>query len=355
MLRFLSWLALLAAPADAGLAAGEYPLDTLDFRIRDPFLYADRESRTYYLYASTGNTPQTAALGEGVVAYQSQDLVRWSEPQLVFRKPDGFWGGSEIWAPELHRFGRRFYLFVTFNGRHGGRGTQIFRAESPVGPFQQFSADARTPPEQTCLDGTPFVEADGSRWLVYCHEWVQIGDGAIRAVKMKEDWSAREGEPVELFRASQAPWVKPLGRTRQRAGEDSFVTDGPWLHRFRDGKLLMLWSSFGEEGYTVGIAESDNGRIDGHWTQRPQPLLATDGGHCMLLKTFDGRLKLVLHQPNGGGRERARLIDVMDTGRTIVVFGGDSSLPPGARHGCILSLSSSQLEALLAAYDRPQP
>jgi hypothetical protein len=37
----------------------------------------------------------------------------------------------------------------------------------------------------------------------------------------------------------------------------------------------------------------------------------------MLFTRFDGQLMLVLHQPNEGGRERARLFELEDTGETL--------------------------------------
>ena len=116
---------------------------------------------------------------------------------------------------------------------------------------------------------------------------------------MRPDWSARLGEPIELFRASQAPWVTPLANANP-AVTTNFVTDGPWLHRTARGRLLMLWSSFGPNGYTMGLARSDDGFVDGHWTHDPEPLFDGDGGHGMLFRTFEGQLKLVLHQPNHG-------------------------------------------------------
>lgn len=295
-------------------AAEPTGLSLADIRVRDPFIYAHPETNTYYLYAATENRLKDPQPGLGVEVYQSKDLARWTGPSLVYRRPEGFWGGKEIWAPEMHRLGDRYYLFVTFNGRQGGRGTQILRSDSPEGPFEAFSDGASTPPEQTCLDGTPFVDPNGTHWLVYCHEWVQIGNGAIRAVRMKPDWSAREGEPVLLFQATSAPWVRSLGPHRLRAGQDNYVTDGPFLHRASNGPLLMLWSSFGQEGYAVGVAASVSGRIEGPWVQLPDPLFARDGGHCMLFRSFDGQLKLVLHQPNGGGLERAQLFDLDEEG-----------------------------------------
>ncbi|NLH72567.1 MAG: family 43 glycosylhydrolase [Verrucomicrobia bacterium] len=172
-----------------------------------------------------------------------------------------------------------------------------------------FSDYANRPPEQTCLDGTPWVGNDGKNWLVYCHEWVQVGDGRMMAVRMKADWTARVGEPLELFKASQAPWVTNL-TSALRPGTNNYVTDGPWLYRTKNGHLQMLWSSFGRGGYSVGVAISRTGKVEGPWVQLPDPLFARDGGHCMMFRTFAGQLLLALHQPNRGGQERAKLFEV---------------------------------------------
>lgn len=295
-----------------------YPLKTEDIRVRDPFVYVDPVTRRYHLYAQTGNREAVTPEARGVEMYTSTDLERWTRPVRVLRPPDGFWGGDQIWAPEVHRFGEWLYLFVTFNGREGGRGTQIFRAPKPEGPFEWFSADASTPPEQCCLDGTPWVDRDGRHWLVYCHEWVQIGDGAIRAVEMSSDWARRLGEPIELFRASSAPWVRPI-ESPLRPGTGNFVTDGPFLQSTRGGRLLMLWSSFGRDGYALSVAESARGDLRGPWTHQAEPWFGADGGHGMLFRTLAGQLRLVLHQPNSGGKERARSFTVVEANDRLVL------------------------------------
>src|SRR6185295_7855253 len=102
-------------------------------------------------------------------------------------------------------------------------------------------------------------------WMVFCHEWVQIEDGTMDAIPLAKDLSKPIGEPVKLFRASEAAWVRPV-----KPGQ--FITDGPCLHRLSNGTLLMLWSSAGSNGYTVGIARSQSGTIAGPWKQDPKPL-----------------------------------------------------------------------------------
>jgi len=287
-----------------------------EIRVRDPFILADQISKTYYLYAQCGNRRNNDSVGLGVEVYRSKNLVNWSAPELAFERPSSnFWGGVDIWAPEVHKFGDSYFMFVTFPGRKGGRGTQIMRASHPEGPFMIAGETANTPPEQQCLDGTPWVDPDGTRWLVYCHEWTQVKNGAVRAVRMTDDWTARQGESILLFRASEAPWVRPY-----RAGGGEFVTDGPFLHRTQGGKLLMIWSSFRKGGdYAVGVAESESGAVKGPWRHSEDVLYGEDGGHGMILRDFSGNLLLVLHKPNGGNRERAQLLKLKEEGSRLVV------------------------------------
>ena len=136
--------------------------------------------------------------------------------------------------------------------------------------------------------------------MVFCHEWVQVGDGTIEAVPLRKNLRGPAGKPVTLFAASEAPWVRAYAPGK-------YVTDGPFLYRNSRGELLMLWSSFGQEGYALGVARSLSGEVTGPWEHVSEPLFARDGGHGMLFRTFDGQLVLSLHQPNKGPLERTRL------------------------------------------------
>ena len=117
---------------------------------------------------------------------------------------------------------------------------------------------------------------------------------------MKDDLSAPVSKPVTLFHASEADWVRcraDLGELFQGKRYHAFITDGPWLHRTRTGRLIMLWSSYGPTKYATGVAVSTSGRITGPWVQQA-PLWLDDGGHPMLFTAFDGRLVMTIHQPN---------------------------------------------------------
>lgn len=281
-----------------------FTISTGQIRIRDPFIVADRTSMLYYLFGTTDSDPWYGN-GEGFQVYRSRDLKFWSEPEFVFRPPDGFWGEKNFWAPEVHYYRGAWYLIASFcaDGRH--RGVQIFRAASLTGPYLPISSGPATPADWDCLDGTLYIE-ENIPWLVFSHEWTQIHDGAICAVRLSADLSAPVGTPVVLFHATDAKWSVPdTGDVIVSKGEN-YVTDGPFL--FRDGdRLRMLWSSFAKGGYAIGIAESKSGKLSGPWEHQRQPAFSF-GGHGMIFEAFNGQRYLALHAPNTFGLERLTLI-----------------------------------------------
>ena len=293
-------------------------MKTADIQIRDPFILPVPATEEYFLFGTT-DTNAWNGPAQGFDCYRSHDLENWEGPIPAFRPPTGFWSNTNFWAPEVHCFNGRYYMFASFKAPRRYRGTQILAADVPQGPYLPISDGPVTPPDWECLDGTLHVGYQGVPWLVFCHEWVQIHNGAIYAMPLTADLTQPAGKPVLLFNASEAPWVKR--RTwPENNGEyrfPTYVTDGPFLFRTRNKSLLMLWSSVGEHGYAMGIARSGSGYITGPWTQDAEPIWSKDGGHGMIFRTFDERLMLTLHHPNRTPEERALFRELADTGSGI--------------------------------------
>lgn len=288
-------------------------------RMRDPFVLSDGDG--YFLYGTTDPDPW-AGPGTGFDVYRSADLEHWDGPLPAFRPPAGFWGETQFWAPEVYRFGDRYAMLATFAGSGARRGTQVLVADAAVGPFRPWSVGAVTPPDWECLDGTLHVDDRGDPWIVFCHEWVQLGDGAIAAQRLSADLSAAVGAPLVLFHASEAPWARPLAPDPEVRRDAAFVTDGPFLWRSSSGSLMLLWSSFGEEGYAMGIARSVSGEITGPWRHDPEPLWPHDGGHGMVLDAQDGRRFLVFHRPNRSPLERPVMLPLREIDGAFAVVDG---------------------------------
>jgi len=332
MMRIL-FVAIVIIAGCAGIFAQVSPRPTpapfgkrslADVRLRDVCILADEQTKTYYAVAATRAPSKPGSRNAGVQAYTSKDLVTCEGPTVIFQAPDDIWGDipiKAVWAPDLHAYKGKYYLFLTFDTDSKlseqwrdwlprvRRGSQILMADSPLGPYKPFQNHSTLPVDMMTLDGTLWVE-DGVPYMVFSHEWVQITDGAIEFVRLKDDLSEIIGEPKRLFQGSDAPWA------RKSPEWGCWVTDGPYLYHSKSGKLFMVWSSFSKTGYTTGVAISDSGKVAGPWRQQSEALYTADGGHAMIFKRFDGQLMMVLHSPNKTS-ERAKLFELEDTGETL--------------------------------------
>jgi beta-xylosidase len=302
-----------------------------DFRVHDPWILADKSRQTYFLYSSAG-PGMTGQNRSGTLFYKSKDLASWEGPFIAFVCPDDSWADPRqgAWAPEVHAYQGKYYLFTTLHNPQKPlptanpsrpnhlRSTMIAASDSPEGPFTLIKKDAPVaPPEFMILDGSLYVDPAGQPWMVYAHEWMQKVDGTIEALPLKADLSAAAGDPLFLFKGSDAPWLNEQAGPNARGS--LYVTDGPELFRTKDGHLLMLWSSyeknsFGLDGYVETLARSKSGCLKGPWEQLP-PLVRNDSGHGMLFSTFDGKLMLVLHQPFL--EARGKIYEVEDLGDSL--------------------------------------
>lgn len=276
-----------------------------DINIRDPFILV--YNGMYYMYGT-----RAANFGyktEGFDVYKSTDLENWSEPvQVFYSSKFGFNGGAN-WAPEVHIFNGVFYMFATFTQPNGLRGTYILKSNSPEGEFVPVSGEAVTPSSWECLDGTLYVE-NGVPYCIFCHEHTQILDGTICSMPLKSDLSAPAGEPKEFFAASS--FLK-----REASESCHNVTDGPFLFKKENGKLIMIWSTC-ENGYLQCVAQSDNGSVYGEW-HHIDPIFTDNGGHGMIFKDLNGKLRLTLHCPNTQTLERPVFFELIETEESVKI------------------------------------
>lgn len=300
---------LAAATAIPGSAqqsppAAEATLLLPQMHLHDPWIIADEATQTYHLFTRN----EEAMTGDpvlGTMMYTSRDLKHWTRPRIVFRLPKtGTWAKDGSWAPEVHRWKGRYYLFTTFHDAEAKlppvakrkpyrRGTVLAVSDRIDGPYALVNkGEPIAPKELMTLDGTLYVDPQGKPWYVYAHEWLQTTVGTIAALPLDEKLQAA-GRSRVLFKADEAPWAR--GQT-QPEGDKVWVTDGPEFFRTKSGTLVMLWSSYGEKGYVQAIARSKSGGLEGPWEQL-DPLVKRDSGHGMLFRAFDGRLMMVLHRP----------------------------------------------------------
>lgn len=277
-----------------------------DICIRDPYILPYKDM--YYMYGKTNPT--------NFCVYKSRDLREWSEPEQVFEKNEDFWADREFWAPEVHEYNDKFYMFASFRSENHNRATHILVSDRPDGQFKPLTARPATPENWSCLDGTLYIDKKGKPHIVFCHEWTQVGDGTICYAELSENLEKVIGEPKILWKASDFP-----GTVDAIAEENSKVTDGPFLYRMKNGELICIWSTFTKNGYSEIVSRSDNGDIDGKWIADNIPLSARHGGHGMIFRAFDGTTMFVMHCPNDTPLERAVIYRLEEDGDKIKLSG----------------------------------
>ncbi len=277
-----------------------------EINIRDPFVLVYNDK--YYMYGTRADNFGQKTGGFDV--YVGTDLENWSEPKEVFNSEKHGMNTWVNWAPEVHFYNGAFYLLATFTKSNGLRGTYILKSDTPDGEFVPHSDGAVTPWEWECLDGTLHFE-NGKIYCVFCHEHTQILDGTVCYVELSSDLTRAVTEPTELFAASS--FLKC-----EATEKDHCITDGPFLYRKKDGKLLMIWSTC-DDGYKQCVAQSDNGSVCGKWSHLPT-LFDDDGGHGMIFKDLKGNLKLTLHCPNISLQERPVFFDIAETENSLKIL-----------------------------------
>ncbi len=261
--------------------------------LSDPAVLAEPSTATYYM------------TGTGGLLWKSRDLKFWDGPFVVTEVDTTSWMGSDpaIWAAELHKYCDKYYYFATFTndeiiieenqeGKIPRRASHILVSDNPGGPYRPVSEADYLPADRPTLDGTFWVDTDGKPYMVFCGEWLHNQNGTIEKIELSSDLSRSVGEPSLLFRASDSPWSR-----ESIAGQEQFnhVTHGPWLFRTGTGKLGMIWTSWVFGDYTMGVAYSESGTLDGPWIQEQEPLTPPNYGHGMIFKDLDGRIILSAH------------------------------------------------------------
>ncbi len=284
--------------------------------IRDSFIFVDRENNTYYLTGTAENKESSNNLG--FVLYKSDDLTYWTGPISIIEGDSLGYEPQDFWAPEIHYYNDKYYLFGTFGPKGEYRRTQIWSAPHIEGPYQYEGL--ATPENMGSLDATLYEE-DGKLWSIYCYEWLEPKnnwDGQIRAVELKSDLSGIKPETDHLlFKGSDSP--HKIDNPGPGLG---YITDGTYMFRNRYDELFMLWSTFttvrGQNRYILTYAKSDNGKLDGNWIQAETPLYDVNGGHGIIFEALDGTLKVSFHAPNTSPYEKTIIYNLDDSTRGIL-------------------------------------
>lgn len=271
-----------------------------DIRVRDPFIYV--EDDVYYLLGTTGDDCWNE--GSDFSLYTSRDLENFEFAGTLVAKGalDGY---TQRWAPELHRFGGKYYLIVSLFREDRRRGSMILSSDSVRGPFVPLTGEYITPQGWLCLDATLFVH-EGKPYLYFSNEWVDPitadGDGSLYVAALSDDLTRLISRPKKIVSGKYCGFSEEI-RSGDAAG---YVAEGPYAVE-ENGGIALYWSTFSKNGYCVAKSVADE--VSGEY-RFARMVFDRDGGHAMVFTDLSGKQRIVLHQPNTSPDERMKVFDL---------------------------------------------
>ncbi|HYY11147.1 MAG TPA: glycoside hydrolase family 43 protein [Kineosporiaceae bacterium] len=256
----------------------------------DPFVL--RHAGRYYLYY-TGTA--------GIEVWTGTDLAHWSPRGLALVAPEGdHWAQVDLWAPEVLYADGWFHMYVTGTrhpadgaATHPGAGVGVnsgddalrrqgvARSRDPLGPFE---LDPEPLLGVWSIDGHPFVDVDGRRWLFY-----NVRDDSTRYRGSVPGCGNLVDELVTptQVRGEPVPVALPDAAWEGNSSGGWFWNEGPTVLR-RRGRYVQMYSGgyYGDATYGVGFAAADSPR--GPWVKAPHnpvfvsgPRITGPGHHCV--------------------------------------------------------------------------
>jgi len=243
--------------------------------------------------------------GDRIAIRRTRDLARLAEaaPVTVWRPPAEGPGSVALWAPELHRFGGKWYLYFTAAAKghddDAHRGIYVLEnvaADPTRGHWVFKGAPAIARPG---IDATVFQWHD-RLYFVYS---AYVGDHSDLVIsRMRNPWTLT-GPQVDIAHPTFA-WEMQGGRK---------ILEGPEFLRGPTGRLFLTYSASAcwSDDYALGLlsAAPDADPMNPQaWHKSPHPVLSSSvanhvyaPGHNGFFKAPDGQVWIIYHANSGPG------------------------------------------------------
>jgi GH43 family beta-xylosidase len=226
---------------------------------------------------------------------------------VIWRPRRGSDHAKQVWAPELHNIGWRWYVYyAASNGENRNHRAYVLEADNPFGPFTEKGRIFDPENDSWAIDLT--VLRHERRLYAVWSGWDAPDDGFpqnIYIAPMSNPWTI--SGPRVLISRPEHDW-----ETSVRA-----INEGPQVLVNPDGKLLLTYSADASwtTAYKVGLLEfvGDDVLDPASWRKLPGPII-TGGGHGCFVEEA-GQLYAVYHRkltPDPGWADR--VIQVLPVG-----------------------------------------
>jgi GH43 family beta-xylosidase len=259
----------------------------------DPWvLYKDG----YYYYTHT--------VGNKINLWKTPDLHKLKDvsPITVWTPPSAGPNSKSIWAPELHFFDGKWYLYYTAtdvnNDGDASRYVFVLENDSPDPLTKKWTDKGKMNTQYSGLDGSIF-EHQGIRYFMYS---AYVGPQSVLVIsKMKNPWTLTEQQT--MIAKPDKTWEKFGGRQ---------ILEGPQFLKHRGEKLFIVYSASAcwADEYSLGMLTADATSDllkPSSWKKSEQPVFRQSPennvyapGHNSFFKSPDGKQHWILYHANSG-------------------------------------------------------
>ncbi len=269
----------------------------------DPWLWA--HDGRYYAAVTTGGDVT-------LIRSRSLSTLGAGERKVVWNPPPGSPVAKNLWAPELHRLGAAWYIYVAADDGKNANHRMYVLENQAADPFEGefvFKSKIMDPNhDRWAIDGT-VLQVDTKLYFIWSG-WDGTED--IRQnlyIAPMSNPSTLSGTRVEISRPTHV-W--------ERAGGPPAVNEGPQV-LVRDRLIHLIYSAGASwtDAYCLGRLTA---KIDGDllapasWQKHDRPVFASaygvyGPGHCSFAKSPDGREDwLIYHAARYQGAGWSRLL-----------------------------------------------
>ena len=288
-----------AAPASAGASA----------TFTNPLLPVGPDPWSIY---HEGYYYYTNSTGNGIKLWKTRAMSQLKDApsKVVWRPPASGPNSHDIWAPELHFFRGKWYLYYAADaGTNTSHRMWVLENSSPD-PLEDTWVDKGQITDATnrwAIDGSVF-ENKGQLYMVWSGWDAEVnGRQDIYLAHMRNPWTI--DSPRTLVSKPTYPWEKHGDLTNPNDPAHVDVNEGPEvIHHGPD--LVLVYSASGcwTDYYALGaLKAADTADLlqASSWVKSPEPILkqsAVSGvyatGHNSFFKSPDGTQDWILYHAN---------------------------------------------------------
>lgn len=257
----------------------------------DPWVI--RHDGMYYYLHTTGHNlviRKTKAMSD---LAQAKPVTVWTPPA---KGPNA----RDIWAPELHRLNKKWYLYYTAGSSDSIHPQHTFvmentAADPTTGTWTDKGQIRDTAANYFAIDGTIFTHK-GKNYFIWSGHNGKDNVQRLYIARMENPWTLVS--PRVEIASPQYPW------------EQNGINEGPEILRNAKGEVFLIFSACGcwTENYILGMMSLKHGADPlqaASWTKSPEPVLkgkpengAYAPGHNGFFKSPDGKEDWIIYHAN---------------------------------------------------------